>query len=155
MCTCVSHSVVSNCLQLHGLYPIRLLRPRDSLGKNTGVGNHFLIQGIFWTPGLNSGLLCCRQILYRLSQQINLGKPLSLFFGFPFITGHPSSSLSYRQCSPKDGPMFWRTKELSHIPWDRRRFSSYQTELCADNNHVWTPTVLPAEAERCQASSQH
>ena len=31
-------------LQLHGLYPARLLRPWDSPGKNTRVGCHFLLQ---------------------------------------------------------------------------------------------------------------
>ena len=35
--------------------------------KDTGVGCHFLLQGIFPTQGLNLGLLHCRQILYRLS----------------------------------------------------------------------------------------
>ena len=37
--------------------------------KNTGVGCHFLLQGIFLTQGLNSGLLHCRQMLYQLSHQ--------------------------------------------------------------------------------------
>ena len=41
----------------------------DSPGKNTGVGCHALLQGIFPTPGLNPGLLYCRQILYCLSHQ--------------------------------------------------------------------------------------
>ena len=41
----------------------------DSPGKNTGVGCHALLQGIFLTQELNPGLLYCRQILYRLSQQ--------------------------------------------------------------------------------------
>ena len=35
--------------------------------KNTGVGCHFLLQGIFPTQGSNPGLLHCRQTLYRLS----------------------------------------------------------------------------------------
>ena len=35
----------------------RLLSPWDSPGKNTGVGCHALLQGTFWTQGLNSGLL--------------------------------------------------------------------------------------------------
>ena len=42
----------------------------DSPGKNTGVGCHFLLQGIFPTQGLNLHLLCflyCRWILYPLS----------------------------------------------------------------------------------------
>ena len=39
----------------------------DSPGKNTGVGCHFFLQGIFPTQGTNLGLLHCRQILYHLS----------------------------------------------------------------------------------------
>ena len=38
-------------------------------GKNTGMGCHFLLQGIFLTQGLNSGLLHFRQMLYHLSHQ--------------------------------------------------------------------------------------
>ena len=41
----------------------------DSPGKNTGVGYHALLQGIFPTQGSNPGLLHCRQILYCLSHQ--------------------------------------------------------------------------------------
>ena len=37
--------------------------------KNTGVGCHFLLQGIFLTQGSNPGLLHCRQTLYPLSHQ--------------------------------------------------------------------------------------
>ena len=48
----VSCSVVSNSLQPHGLQPARLLCPWDSPGKNTGVGCHSLLQGIFLTQGL-------------------------------------------------------------------------------------------------------
>ena len=38
---------------------IRLLPPWDSSGKNTRVGCHSLLQGIFLTQGLNPGLLHC------------------------------------------------------------------------------------------------
>ena len=61
-----------NCVQLlptHGLQPPRLLCAWDSPGKNTGVGCHFLLQGIFPTQKPNPGLLQCRQILYRLSYE--------------------------------------------------------------------------------------
>ena len=37
--------------------------------KNTGVGCHPLLQGIFLTQGSNLGLLHCRQILYSLNHQ--------------------------------------------------------------------------------------
>ena len=33
--------------------------------KNTGVGCHALLQGIFPTQGSNPGLLHCKQILYH------------------------------------------------------------------------------------------
>ena len=36
-------------------------------GNNTGVGCHFLLQGIFPTQGSNPHLLHCRQILLQLS----------------------------------------------------------------------------------------
>ena len=41
----------------------------DSPGKNTGVGFHALVQGIFPTEEWNSGLLHCRWILYHLSHK--------------------------------------------------------------------------------------
>ena len=41
----------------------------DSPGKNTGVGCHALLQGIFPTQGLNADLLHCRWTLYHLSHQ--------------------------------------------------------------------------------------
>ena len=58
-----SRSVTSDSLQPHGLYTARLLCPWDSPGKNTGVGCYFLLQGIFPTQELNTGLLHCRRIL--------------------------------------------------------------------------------------------
>ena len=64
-----SRSVVSDSLRPCGLQPTRLLHPWDSSGKNTGVGSHFLLQGILQTQGLNPGLLHCRQTLYPLSHQ--------------------------------------------------------------------------------------
>ena len=39
----------------------------DSPSKNTGVGCHALLQGIFPTQGSNPGLQHCRRILYLLS----------------------------------------------------------------------------------------
>ena len=44
----------------------------DSPGKNTGVGCHTLLQGIFPTQRSNPGLPYCRHILYHLSHQ---GRP--------------------------------------------------------------------------------
>ena len=49
--------VVAESLQPHGLDPARLLCPWEFSGKNTGVGCHFFLQGIFPDLGLNLSLL--------------------------------------------------------------------------------------------------
>ena len=64
----LSRPVMSDSLQPHGLQPARLLCPKDFLGKSTGVGCHFLLQGIFPTQGSIPWLLWplhCRWILYH------------------------------------------------------------------------------------------
>ena len=60
------HSEVSDFLQPHR--HTGLLCPRDSPGKNSGVGLSSLLQEIFSTQVSNPGLLHCRQILYHLIQ---------------------------------------------------------------------------------------
>ena len=56
----------------------------DSPGKNTEVGCHVLLQGIFTTQGSNPGLPHCRWILYHLSHQ---GSPrlLTAIYFAPFM----------------------------------------------------------------------
>ena len=61
-------SLTSDSLQLNGLGLTRLFCPWDSPGK-TGVGCHFLLQGIFLTQGSNLDLPHCRQTLYHLSHK--------------------------------------------------------------------------------------
>ena len=71
-----SRSVMSDSLQLHGLYS-----PWTSPGQN-GVGSLSHLQGIFPTQGSNPGLLHCRWILYHLSQH---GSPRILkWVAYPF-----------------------------------------------------------------------
>ena len=43
VCVCVGHSVMSDSLWLHGLFPARLLCPWFYPGKNIGVGSLFLL----------------------------------------------------------------------------------------------------------------
>ena len=57
---CQVASVVSNSLQPHGLQPASVcgvLCPWDSPGRNTGVGCHFLLQGIFPAQGSSPRLM--------------------------------------------------------------------------------------------------
>ena len=56
MCVC-AHSVMSESLLLHRLWPARLLCPWNFPGGNTGAGYHFLLQGIFLTQGSSPHLL--------------------------------------------------------------------------------------------------
>ena len=68
----------------------------DSPGKNTGVGCHLLLQGIFSYQRSNPGLPHCSQILYCLSQQFSSVQLLShvQFFEMHGLqhTGHPCPS---------------------------------------------------------------
>ena len=72
---------MSDSLQPHGPYSIRLLCPWDSPGKNTRVGCHSLLQGIFPTQGPRdqtrvSYISCtCRWVLYHWH---HLGRPLRM-----------------------------------------------------------------------------
>ena len=52
-------SISQSCptLRLHELWPARFLCWWDFIGKNTRVGCHVLLQGIFLTQGLNPHLL--------------------------------------------------------------------------------------------------
>ena len=66
--------------------------PQNSPGQNTGEGSLSLLQGIFPTQGSNSGLPCCRRILYQLSHQ---GSPKMLKW-----VAYPFSSRSSRPRNP-------------------------------------------------------
>ena len=66
---CMHAKSLQLCPTLCDPMDTRLLRPWDFLSKNTGVGCHFLLQGVFLTQGSNPGLPHCRQTLYRLSHQ--------------------------------------------------------------------------------------
>ena len=55
-------SVMSDSLRPHGLQPSRFLCPRGFPGKNTGVGCHFLLQGVFPTQGSKLHLLQLLQL---------------------------------------------------------------------------------------------
>ena len=69
MSICVSRSAVSDSHDPMDCSPPGSSVHGNSPGKNTGMGCHALLQGIFPTQGLNSGLPHCRWIFYHLSHQ--------------------------------------------------------------------------------------
>ena len=69
-------TIMSKSLQPYGLYPARLLCPWDSPGKNTAVGCHALLQGIFSIQG--SCLLCLLHWQMGSLPLVPPGKPSQL-----------------------------------------------------------------------------
>ena len=76
-------SVMSDSLRPHGLSPARLLCPWNFPGKNTGVGYHLLLQGIFLTQGSN---LCLLHFLHRQADSLPLA-PLDTSWRWIFLLG--------------------------------------------------------------------
>ena len=68
-CCCLVAKSRLTLLSPHGLEPARLLCPPDFPGKNTGVGSHFLLQGIILDQGLNQHLLDWQANFLPLSHQ--------------------------------------------------------------------------------------
>ena len=87
---CVRAQLCST-LRPHRLQSTRLLCPRDFPGKNTGVGCHFLLQGIFPTQGSNPGLLHWQNSLLVSHQ----GSP---FLGFSL--GQRAAAIFAKQAPP-------------------------------------------------------
>ena len=89
---------------------------------NFGVGDHFLLQGIFPTHWSNTGLLHCRQILYQLScqrspkipQNRNLYPCLSLC-SFVTLMIAPTSRAAQIQ-----SPFFWKSLSCFILPSSSR-----------------------------------
>ena len=84
----------------------------DSPGKNTGVGCHFLFQGIFPTQGLNPGLPHCQRKDSLLSEPP--GKPCIPFtFSYTF-NNHDTERLSPFSPQSSNG---WNRKHRSWGAW--------------------------------------
>ena len=86
-------------LQSHRLWPAKLLCPGDSPGKNTGVGCHFILQGIFPTQGSNLGLL---RLLHH--RQILREWPCAQFISTPRGWYSDQSQNCWSASALQDGP---------------------------------------------------
>ena len=100
--------VLSDSLRSCGLQPTRLLCPWNSLGKNTGVGCHALLQGIFLTQGLILHLLCLLHWQVGSLPLVSPGKPKGLEHRLKFqayrgtragFSAPPFLPSSLRQCA--------------------------------------------------------
>ena len=98
--------------------------PWSSPGKNTGVGSHSLLQGIFLNQGMNPGLPHHRQILFRLSHQEN--PQFSRAFD-KYLTVESSRSLSQTLSHPH-----WSSLVHSYLRTFSFTFPIVWTILCLD-----------------------
>ena len=131
---------MSDSWQPHGLQPTRLLHPWDSPGKSTGVGSHFLLQGIFPTWGSNPGLPHCRQMLKPLSHQGLKGqRQLPDFNSF-------YTSVTEKAMAPHSSTLAWK------IPWTEKPggLQSIGSQL---SNFTFTFHFLALEKEMATHSS--
>ena len=88
--------------------------PGDSPGKNTGVGCHSLLQGIFLTQGSNPGLQHRRRILYHLSHQGSLW--MLEWVAYPFSrVSSPSRNCTGVSCIADGFFTSWATREACII----------------------------------------
>ena len=116
---------MSSSLQPYGPEPVRLLCPRDSPGKDAGVGCHARLQRIFLTQGLNPisysscigrwlslplaapGKPAVVKINRRLSQLVLPKLPLS--YGVPLLYQDHHHSL------PPGVPYTWQLQTPDHL----------------------------------------
>ena len=81
ICVCKPHcvfSVTQSCLTIHCPMDYSLPGcPWNFPGKNTGVGCHFLLQGIFLTQGSNPHLLCLLHWQVDSLLLMPAGKPIN------------------------------------------------------------------------------
>ena len=104
---CLVANSFPTLLRPHGLYPTRLLHPWHCPGKNTEVGSHLLLQGIFPPQGLNLCLLniswISRPLLYHWATREALGHIRHNWFAWCSIK-ILTPSLLYGNTRPPDLP---------------------------------------------------
>ena len=116
---------------------LRLLCPWNSPGKNTGVGSHSILQGIFPTQGSNLGLPHCRQILYHLSHQGN-PKPCGMAKRKKkIVAGEPPSSCELAWFHPCRQ---WACSWESSPAWPPSTYSGAELHTPGDSipaHNIW------------------
>ena len=151
MRACSVASVISDSLWPHGLWSTRLLCPLDSLGKNTGVGCHFLQQEIFPTQD-RTQVSCLAGWFFTTWATGEEEKPnrdhwmLAGWSGRPYLGMTPSEIRAHQQprwvCSwGQELDWYKMVCPLERASeWQRYREARYVSRAAAGvrNTHVWT-----------------
>ena len=136
-CCCEVASVVSDSVRPHRRQPTRLLSPWDSLGTNTGVGCHFLLQGIFLAQGWNLRLLCLLCWQAGSLPLAPLGKTASVFVLFASC-----SSRLFLETLVSGFALF----SMTHRP---PRFPSPRGSSALAHSSAWRPSQAPLTGLLC------
>ena len=130
-------------LQPHGWQPTRLLCLWGSPGKNTGVGSHCLLQGIFPTHRLNPRLL---GLLHEQAVSLPLappGKPnIYIYIYIHHYVPRVRRSAYYLRCA-QCYLNEWKNKEMNtSLQRDLTIYSAWRAELrllvCCDKRNVFS-----------------
>ena len=109
--SCLVAQLCRTLLRPHGLSLQGSFVHGDSPGKNTGVGCHALLQGIFPTQRTNPGLPPCMWILYHLSHQESPG--ILEWVAYPFSSGSsPPRNRTWVSCIMGEFFTIWATREV-------------------------------------------
>ena len=132
--------------------PARFLWPWNFPGKNTGVGCHFLLLGVFPTQRLNPGVPHCRWILYQLSHKGSLRIFEWLAYPFSSRSSWPRnqtevSCIALRFCTK------WAIREAPRR--DTIMIKSNPIHLPGGWTTTWS-TVIPKKFSHfCKGSAPH
>ena len=111
---------MSDYMQPHRWQPTRLPRPWDSLGKNTGVGCHFLLQCMKVKSESEVAQSCP-----TLSDPMDCSLPGSSVHGIfqarVLEWGAVAFSIKKAQCQRIDAFELWCWRRLLRVPWTAER----------------------------------
>ena len=124
---CLVSEIAQSCLTLQprGMQPARLIHLWGFLGKNTGVGCHFLLQGIFPTQGSNGSPTLQADCLPSEPPGNYLFRSYWFFGFFFFLPYCPACSIFLPQPGTESVPSamgvqsyHWTTREVPHCGFD-------------------------------------
>ena len=129
-CACMHAQSLQLCLTLCDPKNYRLLCPQDSPGKNTGVGGHALLQGIFFIQESNPCLLRLLHCKWILDPSSHLGSALfSCIQAESLVKGH-QIRWSFLGIRRPVGLSIYEQTGNDHLAWHKQEVSASETHSC-------------------------
>ena len=134
-------SVVSDSVRPHRRQPTRLPHPRDSPGKNTGVGCHFLLQCM----KVKVNMLSCVRLLATPWTAAYQAPPSMGFSRQEYWTGLPLPSPNNYYMYIKNNPLFCKELEWKRVFyfWTNHSPSVFTAVVSIHRNEQKQPTTVP------------